>query len=335
MTQSEITQLIKDGAFPCFCSQPELVETHISWVIICDKYVFKIKKPISYSFLNFLTLDKRLYYCQREVLLNQRLTSNMYLEVIPVKKTSNGFAITKSYGEILDYAVKMKKQSRDKQMDILLNKNEVSIFDIQCLAEKIAKFHKNASVINNVDPISVQQKFNDLANEKVFLRDHLGASSVDIINTAIHQSNEFIKKSKDLFYSRLATGFFRDGHGDLHTRNIFLLPEPVIFDCIEFNDEYRQIDILNEVAFLCMDLDAFGKQELSDLFITCYNKLFPTMQTDAEQKLFIYYKCYRANVRAKVNSLRAASAESSQAQQKALQETKKYLQLIGKYLTVM
>ena len=79
--------------------------------------------------------------------------------------------------------------------------------------------------------------------------------------------------------TRLKEGFYRDGHGDLHSRNIFLLAEPVPFDCIEFNDDFRQIDVLNEVAFLCMDLEAFGRQDLSDCFLESYNALFPAIKT--------------------------------------------------------
>ncbi len=134
---------------------------------------------------------------------------------------------------------------------------------------------------------------------------------------------------------RLKSGFFRDCHGDLHTRNIFLLPEPQPFDCIEFNDDYRQIDTLNEVAFLCMDLDAMGRQDLSEVFIKHYNRLFTVMRNEEERKLFVYYKCYRANVRAKVNSLRARSTEDSIAKTKALAEARKYLFLMEGYIKLL
>jgi uncharacterized protein len=330
MTKNEIIKLMQ-GGFPNPCHQPELVETHISWVIICDEFVFKIKKPILYSFLDFSTVEKRLHYCHREMQLNQRLTFNMYLEVLTIKKIADGFTIGESDGEIVDYAIKMRKQNRNKQMDVLLQKNKVAPAHIQRLVQCIADFHKRESAITNIDPLSVQQKFNDLDLEKGFLQQQLGAKIGDLIGSAIHQSDAFIKKNKALLRSRVTAGFFRDGHGDLHSRNIFLLPEPVIFDCIEFNDEYRQIDVLNEVAFLCMDLDAFGKQELAHLFIECYNELFPAMRTEAEKQLFVYYKCYRANVRAKVNSLRARSTQDNLQRKKALDETIKYLRLMEFY----
>jgi hypothetical protein len=111
-----------------------------------------------------------------------------------------------------------------------------------------------------------------------------------------------------------------------------LLQTPQIFDCIEFNDDYRQIDVLNDIAFLCMDLDAFGRKDLSDLFLDYYDQLSPTIKTAQDRMLFIYYKCYRANIRAKVNSLRARSAKNEDERKIALYETEKYLLLMNAYL---
>jgi uncharacterized protein len=330
MKQNEISKLIDEGAFPDGWGKPELVETHISWALIFSDYVFKIKKPIRYSFLDFSTLSKRLFYCEREVKLNQRLTSDMYLEVTPIRKTPDGFSLGRGEGEVVDFAVKMRKQNRERQMDVLLKKNEVAPSDIQRLAQRIASFHKKATVVKRKDILSVREKFNDLALEVGFLNEQLGSWTNQVIASAIRQSNDFFTNSSRLLEGRLKAGYVRDGHGDLHSRNIFLLPEPVIFDCIEFNDEYRQIDVLNEVAFLCMDLDAFNRTVLSDLLINDYDELFPTLKSDADKQLFIYYKAYRANVRAKVNSLRAKDAQG-EARKKALDEAEKYLKLMERY----
>ncbi len=162
-----------------------------------------------------------------------------------------------------------------------------------------------------------------------------GSMYASIIGSAIKASDDFLKRNKDLLTARLRAGFFRDCHGDLHSRNIFLLPSPQPFDCIEFNDDYRQIDVLNEVAFLCMDLDAFGKKDLSELFLEYYNQFFPSMKSSKEHYLFVFYKAYRANVRAKVNSLRAKSAVNEKERTKALSEVDKYLRLMESYLKTL
>jgi len=331
MTKEHIVTLLSEGVFPGDTGRPDLVETHISWVFVCDRFVYKIKKPIRYSFLDFSTLEKRKYYCEREIELNRRLTHDMYLDVQPIREISGRFYVGSHSGEIVDYAVRMRKLDRSRQMDALLRNNKVTDSDMRNLAEKIAGFHKNTVVIYKKDVLQIRDEFNDLKNE----REYLGAERSAIIDQAIASSDAFIEKYKELFASRLKEGFYRDCHGDLHSRNIFLLPDHQPFDCIEFNDEFRQIDVLNEIAFLCMDLDAFHKPELGNQFLRYYNHFFPAIRSDEEQRLFLYYKSYRANIRAKVNSLRARSADNDTERKVALAEADKYLGMMDSYLKVL
>ena len=335
MTKEQINKLILEGEFPENAGRPNLIETHISWVFVCDRYVYKIKKPIQYSFLDFSTVQKRKYFCEREVLLNKRLTDNIYLDVVPVKEISGRLLMDGEAGDIIDYAVRMRKVDRDKQMDVLLLNNKVTATDIRNLAERIAAFHKNTDIVYEKNFLDVQEMFNDLGAEKDFLHEYLNKDTHTIISRAIVISNAFMESNKKLLADRLEAGFFRDCHGDLHTRNIFLLPSPQPFDCLEFNDDYRQIDVLNEVAFLCMDLDAFGRQDLSDLFIADYNNLFPSMKTDEDRRLFVYYKGYRSNIRAKVNSLRAREAGNDADRKLPLAEAEKYLRLMDGYMNLL
>ncbi len=335
MTKNQIDKLISEGVFPEPAEQRELVETHISWVILCDSYVYKIKKPIKYSFLDFSTLELRKHFCERELELNQRFSKDIYLEVLPVHEYEGRFLIGAKKGVPIDFALKMRKLNPEKQMDVLLENDKVSSSDIKNLAKRIVDFHKKAIIIYKRNVLDVKEKFNDLDDEKEFLSKNLGLEYSKAIEEVLTVSDTFLNQNKKLLEDRLRSGFFRDCHGDLHTRNIFLLPEPQPFDCIEFNDDYRQIDVLNEVSFLCMDLDALGRNNLSDLFIAHYNLLFPVIRNEAEKQLFIYYKSYRANVRAKVNSLRAKSAANDVDKIKALSEVEKYLRLMEGYANTL
>lgn len=332
MTKEQINSLLSEGEFPGKTGKRELIETHISWVILCDEFVYKIKKPVQYSFLDFSTLALRLHYCNREIELNKRLTRNVYLEVLPVCKCQDNIFIGGRKGTTIDYAVKMNRLDTEKQMDKLLTQHLVTKSDVKKLAEKIASFHKSTTIIYEKDFSDIGEKFNDLGAEKKFITEQLGIPFGDIVSNAIKFSDKFMDTNKDLIAYRFRQGFCRDGHGDLHSRNIFLLPEPVPFDCIEFNDDFRQIDVLNEVAFLCMDLDAFGYPDLSAVFLKYYNEFFPAMKTAEEGNLFIYYKSYRANIRAKVNGLRAKSATTDEERTKSLTAAKKYLYLMESYL---
>jgi aminoglycoside phosphotransferase family enzyme len=336
MIQEQINSLLLEGEFPEVSAERELIETHISWVFLCHRFVYKIKKPIKYSFLDFSTLEKREKYCKREIELNKRLTNAIYLDVVPINKLNDHYKIGGSVGTVIDYAVRMHKMDRTKQMDRLLVQNKVTKSDIKNLAKKIALFHGNTVIIYQKDVLDIQGKFNDLEGEKKYLAGQSDDGKyATIIANAIKTSNTFLEKNKELLAGRLRAGFFRDCHGDLHSRNIFLLPSPQPFDCIEFNDDYRQIDVLNEVAFLCMDLDAFGKKDLSELFLEYYNQFFPSMKSPKEHHLFVFYKAYRANIRAKVNSLRAKSAVNKKERTKALSEVDKYLRLMESYLKTL
>lgn len=332
MTSEQINSLLSKGEYSGKTGECKLIETHISWVMICDDFVYKIKKPVQYSFLDFSTLELRKYYCYREVELNKRLTQNIYLEVLPINEWRNKITIGGIEGTIIDYAVKMRKLNTEKRMDRLLTQHLVAQSDIKNLAEKIASFHKSTIVIREKDLMDIGEKFNDLKAENEYIIQQMGRAFGVIISNALKSSDEFMDRNKALLAYRLSEGFYRDCHGDLHSRNIFLLPDPVPFDCIEFNDDFRQIDVLNEVAFLCMDLDSFGCEYLSALFLEYYNDLFPTMKTKSERDLFIYYKSYRANIRAKVNVLRAKSATTREEKSKALVGAEKYFSLMESYL---
>lgn len=332
MTKDQINKLLGEGKFPEFTHQFELVETHISWVIIGDQFVYKVKKPIQYSFLDFSSIELRKHFCEREIELNKRLTEDIYIDVQPIYDRDGHLVIGGIEGKLLDHAVRMHKMDREKQMDILLSKDKVNETDIESLAKKIARFHQDTKIIYEKDFMDIKEKFADLGTEREFLNNNPGIENSGIIDQAIHTSNDFMIKNKELLAKRCKTGYFRDCHGDLHSRNIFLLPSPQPFDCIEFNDDFRQIDVLNEVAFLCMDLDSFDRHDLSSVFIHHYNKNFPTLRTEDDKRLFIYYKSYRANVRAKVNSLRARSALSQESKQKSLDEASRYLQLMNRYM---
>ncbi|MEO9485215.1 MAG: hypothetical protein ABJG47_17280 [Ekhidna sp.] len=309
----------------------QLIETHISWVILTQEFAFKFKKPIRYSFLNYFKLARRKYYCEREVELNSRY-SNIYLGVVPIYRSGKKIQFEEGE-EIIDYGVKMKRINSDFQMDRMIEEDLVTTKAIGTLAKTIAQFHHNAKIIRT--PVSVRnvcQKFNDILSVKNFLYRELGIEAVSEINEAILESNHYINSSARLLHDRIKYGFIRDVHGDLHAKNIFLLKEPILFDCIEFNDEFRQIDVLDEIAFLCMDLDAKGKEDLCKDFVTAYLNVFPIISNKDEERLFSYYKCYRANVRAKVNALKAKQAQKMEDKQYFLEETKKYLQLMSKYV---
>ncbi len=331
MTSEEIKSIIKTRSLPGN-EKGKLTETHISWVILTSHFAYKIKKPVSFSFLDFSTLAKRKYFCEREKQLNSRLAKNVYLGVLPVKKQGSKISIG-GKGEIIDYAVKMRRLMRSREMDGMLQAKRVTTEHIISIAETLVPFHRQAEIIKKeFDTKTLKTLFNDILSVKTFVKTTISPKGSEIINEAIRKSNQFLIQNRSAFRQRATDGFIRDCHGDLHSANIFLYKQPVIFDCLEFNDSFRQIDILNELAFFCMDLEEYGRKDLSKKFIEHYNKLFPVIRKSSDEALFWYYKLYRANVRTKVNALKAMQATNPSKLKKRSGLVKSYLTLMGKYL---
>lgn len=332
MTKQEINQLFSSPAITQTTQGRELIETHISWVILTDTFAYKIKKPLNLHFLDFSTLEARKRSCEVEYQLNKRLAKEMYLGVLPVKKDKRGWKMGEGEGETVDYAVWMKRIDREKEMNLMLQKGLVTDDHIRQLAGQLAGFHLSAEIIQpdwNLEKL--KSEFNDLHSVCDFVSRHISEKYGDLINEAISISDAFLDRHWPEIQLRMERGYIRDVHGDLHTGNIFLAEKPIIFDCIEFNEEFRQIDLLNEIAFFCMDMEAHQREDLSRLFLEEYIARIHSLAQCFHPGLFEYYKSYRANVRAKVKALAVMQATDSQAE-KLLEEVKRYLLLMRAYL---
>jgi hypothetical protein len=251
-----------------------------------------------------------------------------------VRRLNDHWIIGGNSGKIMDYVVHMKRLISAKRMDKLLKKESVTAKHIRSLANVIASFHsKGKRVSTPFQPAEARNAFNDIDSIRSIAREHIGAEAADLISKSISWSNTFLKAHARRIQERIDNGFCRDVHGDLHSGNIFLYETPILFDCIEFNDTYRQIDLINEVAFFCMDLEAYGRSDLSRLFIKEYQQKLICFQTEADQRLMAYYKCFRANVRAKVHALSAGQAsDDEEAFKLHVQAMRKYLQLMKRYM---
>jgi aminoglycoside phosphotransferase family enzyme len=300
---SELPELIKALLDPEVYPEPpekvELVQTQISYVFLAGEYVYKIKKPVDMGFLNYTTLEKRLYYCRREVELNRRLCADVYLGVVPITR-EKGRYIPGGKGEAKEYTVKMRRLPQDAMMDTLLAKNKVTTKMVEDVAKTVADFHRRAetseeiTAIGGIDAVIKNTSENFTQTDKYF--------NIIIAPETYRRikayTEDFIRVHAPLFRQRMDEGRVRDCHGDLHAAHICFRGNGIcIYDCIEFIDRLRYTDVAAEVAFLAMDLDHYGRRDLSDIFIKAYIK----ESGDKELlKLLNFSKCYRAYVRGKV-----------------------------------
>ncbi len=332
MNESQVKALARNGRFLNRLLHGQIEETHISWVILSGKYAFKIKKPIKLSFLDFSTLAKRKKDCERELQLNQRF-SPIYLRVLPIHHHNHGWAIGGRTGNVVDYAVHMKKLMMSKRMDKVLERKKVNRDNIVALGKLVASFHREADIIKAPFRLAAPTAaFNDIRTTIRLCGCHLGDDYVAIIKNSIEWSTSFLKMHGRRMEERIEEGFVRDIHGDLHSGNIFLYRKPILFDCIEFNDVYRRIDVLSELAFFCMDLDAHNQPGLAEPFLKEYQRNFTCFQKSEDQKLFLYYKCFRANVRAKVHALAAVQTNDAVNYDHQRAAWKNYVSLMRTYM---
>ncbi len=304
MNRNQIQQLFNEGIFPRGRENALLIETHANWIILAGDYAYKIKRPVKFSFLDYSSLSLRKHYCKEEVRLNRRL-SDIYLEVDTVVDTGSDLGVGLK-GKTIDYAVVMHRLDPDRQMHTLLQKGLVTKNEVQKLAVMLANFHKYAEVPQKGPTAeSLFEDFADLRSVNEVLASQFGNEISENINRWITQAERLLHSLSERIAERHRKGFVIDGHGDLHSANIFLLDEPIVFDCVEFNEHFRINDVLSEMAFLAMDMERYGYKSLSKFMMQEYQKIYPVILNKEDELLFLYHLLYRANVRLKIGGLKA------------------------------
>ena len=287
----------------------EVIETHISWVILAGDYAYKIKKPIRNSFLDYTTLELRKHFCEAELRLNQRFAEELYLGVVAIVD-NNGRLLVGGPGEPIEYAVKMKRFPSDALLLDRLSHGFVTLIDVRRLARRIADFHQVAAQAEPSSrfgaPDLVYQEALDNIRE-------IEASNIarlsDTLPLLQQWAADHYATHVEKFQSRKMGGHIRECHGDLHLGNIVEWNNALVpFDGIEFCDEFRWIDTLSDAAFTAMDFVAHGRSDYYHSFINAY---FEATGDYGSIPVLQWYLVYRAMVRAKVAAVRFSQTESN------------------------
>jgi len=323
-----VQALLEPKAYPECPQQIELAQTQMSFVFLTNNYVYKVKKPVNLGYLDYTTLGKRQFYCYREIELNRRLCPDVYLSVVPITRDKNNFSIG-GRGKAIEYAVKMRRLPQEAMMDVLLTNNQVSPEMVNNVARKLAEFHQKAEIVSgfgDLDTITTNTEENFTQTEKYIGNTIPRDTYVNITN----YTHAFMIENTPLFHKRVAGGRIRDCHGDLHAAHICFTDDICIYDCIEFNDRFRYCDVASEVAFLAMDLDHYGRADLSRCFVNVY---VARSQDKELLKLLNFYKCYRAYVRGKVESFKLDDPHiPDEERARALSTARSYFDLAESYI---
>ncbi len=328
--QALIASLRNRASFPEPCSSVELIETHISWVLLCGRYAYKIKKALYLGFLDFSTLAKRKHYCLEELRLNRRLAPHLYLDVVAIGVTPDGPLLGADVNPI-EYAVKMARFEQSELLDRRLREGRLDGAHIDRLATLIADFHARQPSTPPRSDLGTAQAVHDpvRANFKALRSTIRDAAMLRQIATVETWSEREYGSLRERFDRRRRDGFVRECHGDMHLGNMAVHEqELMVFDGIEFNPALYWIDVISEAAFLFMDLEDHGRTDYAWRFL---NRYLNQTGDYPGVRLLRYYLCYRAMVRAKVAGIRAVQSPSTDATA-ALRE---YLCLASRYSAPM
>jgi len=329
---SMIDDLLNPLSLPDKTKQVALIQTHISFVFLADKFVYKVKKPVNFGFLDFTTLKKRHYYCHQEVKLNRRLSKGIYLDVLPITYDGKRYSLGREKGRVVEYAVKMKRMPDDLLMKPTFLRAELKNEHIKKIANKLAKFHSTARYSNIINTFGKPEKIRINTDENFFQTEkYIGITVQKKEHEALKRwTSNFYQSNRGLFLDRIRTKKIRDCHGDLHMEHICLTEDLTIFDCIEFNNRFRYTDCVSDIAFLMMDLEYHGGNTFSRLLWDCYREI---AQEPDDDLLLTFYKVYRALVRGKVNSFQLDDTTiGTEKKQEATQTALRYFQLARSYI---
>lgn len=289
----------------------ERIETHISWVFLTDRHVYKLKKPVKFEFLDFSELELRHQACEDEVRLNRRLAPDVYLGVVPITRTPRGHFALGGKGQVVDWLVKMRRLPADRALDQLIQRGALRDDEIESLAACLAEYYRS------LPPVSIQGRLycdrverHVTENYRELVQPEHGMAEDTPEGRAIkglHAAQvRLLRTAAWLFERRVCDGRIADAHGDLRPEHVYLLSRPVVIDCVEFSSELRQVDVLDELCFLRMECDVLGEPRIGRRMVEEYCRV----SGDAPpSELISFYLAYRACVRAKVELLRASQIQ--------------------------
>lgn len=319
--------LSRPSAYPERPRRVEHVETHISHVFLTDRHAYKLKKPLRFDFLDFSTPLLRRAACDSEVRLNRRMAPGVYLGVVPIGLSRGGKPQLGGSGAPIDFVVKMRRLPADRMLDKLIAAGQVSGPEIERLAERLMAFYRDAApLVISADRYSARIEEHVRANREELLA--AAHALPEALVGRVHAAQLWLLASaRGMFDIRSNDGRVIDGHGDLRPEHVCVEIMPVVFDCIEFNAEFRQLDVLDELAFFAMECERLGAAWIGQRVLESY---FADSRDAPDRRLLPFYQCYRACVRAKVAALRAEQ-EPPERRGNDIEAALQYLNLAQKY----
>jgi len=330
-----IADLGRADAYPYPVDTITLEETHASLAFLAGDFVYKVKKPVDYGFLDFSTLERRKFFCEEELRLNRRLTRDVYLEMVPVVEVGGRLSFHGD-GPTREYAVKMRRLDDNQILGHLVGTNQVDDSVWPRLSQRLTRFYADAATGEGIDEWgTVAADWHNIEENIDQSQPYVGTIVAPTQLRMIDQvSRAFLDNERALLEARLAAGKVREGHGDLHLAHICVEGPQVddlqIIDCIEFNPRLRCLDIAVDIAFLSMDLDYHGHPAFARRIVDLLTR---DLRDPDLPRLVQFFSIYRAHVRAKVACFRTDEIAPELPEYFAVRnEAERYFDLATSYI---
>lgn len=319
--------LCRPEAFPVATRSVQVAETHISLVFLTDSRVYKIKKPVTFPFLDYGTLEKRHWACEEEIRLNRRLAPNVYLGVVAITRDADSFRVGGD-GPAIEYCVEMTRLPDGQFLDQWIAQGKAGDRDIERLLDVLVPFYRGATIHDDrVSHAQVETIAKEVDENISTIEPLLDAKEFRFWRRVRSSQRQFLALHAEIFDQRIAEGAIVEGHGDLRPEHVCFLDPPVVFDAVEFSLAFRVADVASELAFLAMEMDFLGSPRLSRTLLEGFRRrtgdALPT-------RLVAFYQAYRATVRGKVALLRAGQ-EAGDKRDEDHRRAGRYLHLAAAY----
>ena len=287
--------LRQPGSYPEETSRVDVIETHMSFVFLIDRYVYKLKKPIRFKLLNLVTLEDRRRNCEAEVRLNRRLAPDVYLGVVPLGRDERGALLLGSEASVSDWLVKMKRLPAARMLDAVIEAGKLRRDDVERLARVLVAFYGRARPVD-IEPPEYRARYSRNIEDATGELGELSSMPRRRIEAVAKALLDFVTERGAGLDARARGRRIVDGHGDLRPEHVCLLPEPAVIDCVEFSVELRSLDPLEELGFLSAECRQMGGPSfIEPVLLDIYAR---ETGDEAPRELVRFYESFRMFLRA-------------------------------------
>ncbi|MFQ5487091.1 MAG: hypothetical protein ACE5ET_01430 [Gammaproteobacteria bacterium] len=328
---TKVVFLSRPAAYPERPQRVEVIETHMSWVFLNDRHVYKLHKPVRTDYLDFSTLERRRADCEEELRLNRQLAPDIYLGLVALTRESDGGLALAGTGEVVEWLVKMRRLPRERMLDTCITQGTVTPTEVDRLTEVLVAFYRQAPPCPMSGEAYRQRWRRDVQTHHRLL---LAAADRDLPVRQLEHLRDgllgFVQDRPALLAARAARVV--EAHGDLRPEHVCLREPPVFIDRLEFNRDFRLQDPAEELAFLALECEHVGAAWIGERLFATYQRL---SDDRVNRELLAFYKAARAQLRARLSASHLTDHPPRGSVQKWLDKTRAYLQLAQRYLTVL